>query len=125
MSAKMELGPSEKRRKKTISSDRVFDVCNYAFLLVVIVLVAYPLYYVLVASISNPYQVYAGQTLLFPSEITFEGYKRVFRESSKKERRGTIPILTASLCGVIRQNISCWSTMALSGKIPVGTSTIL
>ena len=82
MSAKMELGPSEKRRKKTISSDRVFDVCNYAFLLVVIVLVAYPLYYVLVASISNPYQVYAGQTLLFPSEITFEGYKRVFRESS-------------------------------------------
>ncbi len=83
MSSKIEaMTTSKKKPKKKLSSDRVFDIFNYAFLLLVILLVAYPLYYVLVASISNPYEVYAGRTLLLPSQITFEGYKRVFRESS-------------------------------------------
>lgn len=82
MSTKIEAYSSEKKRPKKISSDRVFDIFNYTLLMIIIILVAYPLYYVLVASISNPYEVYAGHTLLFPSEITFEGYKRVFREAS-------------------------------------------
>ncbi|MGI6254263.1 MAG: carbohydrate ABC transporter permease [Acutalibacter sp.] len=83
MSSKIEMETAGSRKpKKKLSSDRVFDIFNYTLLVIIIILVAYPLYYVLVASISNPYEVYAGRTLLFPSEITFEGYKRVFRESS-------------------------------------------
>nr|WP_304709575.1 carbohydrate ABC transporter permease [uncultured Acetatifactor sp.] len=45
-------------------------------------LVAYPLYYVLIASVSNPYDVYAGKTFLLPSQFTLEGYKAVFADSS-------------------------------------------
>ena len=67
MSSKIEaMTTSEEKPKKKLSSDRVFDIFNYAFLVLVILLVAYPLYYVLVASISNPYEVYAGRTLLLP-----------------------------------------------------------
>lgn len=37
-------------------------------------IVAYPLYYVLVASFSDPYDVYAGKTFLLPSQFTLKGY---------------------------------------------------
>ena len=40
----------------------------------------YSLYYVLVASVSNPYDVYAGKTFLFPSEFTLRGYSAVFAD---------------------------------------------
>lgn len=67
-------------KKRGLSSDRIFDIFNYALMAVIMIVVAYPLYYVLIASISNPYEVYAGHTFLLPADITFEGYARVFKE---------------------------------------------
>lgn len=69
-------------KKKKISSDKVFNFCVCVFLMILVIAVAYPLYYVLIASISDPYEVYAGKTFLLPSKITFDGYARVFREKS-------------------------------------------
>lgn len=71
-----------KSKENGLSSEKVFNVCNCAFLLILVVIVAYPLYYVLIASISDPYEVYAGKTFLLPSKVTFEGYARVFKEKS-------------------------------------------
>lgn len=62
------------------SSDKVFDIFNYVFLTIVFVLSIYPLFYILVASVSNPYDVYAGKTFFFPSGFTLEGYIKVFSE---------------------------------------------
>lgn len=45
-------------------------------------IVAYPLYYVLVASFSDPYDVYAGKTFLLPSQFTLKGYQAVFADSA-------------------------------------------
>jgi len=61
-------------------SDKVSDVILVAILAVVLVIVAYPLYYVVVASFSNPYDVYAGKTFLLPSGFTLDGYKAVFAD---------------------------------------------
>ena len=72
----------EMKKENRLSSDKVFDIANCVFLLILVIIVAYPLYYVLVASISDPYEVYAGRTFLFPSKVTFEGYARVFKEKS-------------------------------------------
>lgn len=63
-------------------SDRSSDIILVILCLVIAFLVAYPLYYVLVASVSNPYDVYAGKTFLFPSEFTLDGYKAVFADKS-------------------------------------------
>ena len=41
-------------KKRGLSSDRIFDIFNYALMAVIMIVVAYPLYYVLIASISNP-----------------------------------------------------------------------
>ncbi len=63
-------------------SDKTSDVILVIICLVIVFLVAYPLYYVLIASVSNPYDVYAGKTFLFPSEFTLNGYKAVFADKS-------------------------------------------
>jgi len=44
-------------------------------------LVLYPLVFIISASISDPVLVTSGQMWLFPRGITFEGYKRVFQSS--------------------------------------------
>lgn len=63
-------------------SDRSSDVILVVICLVIVLLVAYPLYYVLIASVSNPYDVYAGKTFLLPSGFTLDGYKAVFADKS-------------------------------------------
>lgn len=53
-----------------------------ALVIVIALIVAYPLYYILVASISNPYDVYAGKTLFLPSGVTLKGYEAVFADNN-------------------------------------------
>lgn len=65
--------------KREAWSDRVFDTVNKLFLLVVLIVVLYPLVYVVSASISDPVYVNQGKMWLFPRGITFEGYARVFQ----------------------------------------------
>ena len=57
-------------------SDRTSDIILIVFSLIILLIVAYPLYYVLVASLSDPYDVYAGKTFLLPSQFTFDGFEK-------------------------------------------------
>lgn len=70
------------KRKKATSglSDKTSDIILVLIVLAIVILVVYPLYYVLVASVSNPYDVYAGKTFLTPSGFTLDGYKAVFAD---------------------------------------------
>ena len=68
--------------KTTGISERASDIILVAICAIVLILVAYPLYYVLIASVSDPYDVYAGKTFLLPSQFTLNGYKAVFADSS-------------------------------------------
>ena len=63
-------------------SDRTSDIILVAICVIVLLIVAYPLYYVVIASFSNPYDVYAGKTFLLPSGFTLDGYKAVFAEKN-------------------------------------------
>lgn len=49
---------------------------------IILLIVAYPICYVLVASVSNPCDVYAGKTFFLPSGFTLDGYKTVFADPS-------------------------------------------
>lgn len=72
---------SKSKGKSRGMSDRASDIILVVFCAVILLIVAYPLYYVLVASVSDPYDVYAGKTFLFPSGFTWKGYKAVFAEA--------------------------------------------
>lgn len=61
-------------------SDRTSDIILVIITALVLFIVAYPLYYVLIASFSNPYDVYAGKTFLLPSQPSLDGYKAVFAD---------------------------------------------
>ena len=59
-------------------SDKMSDIILVVMCTAIMLIVAYPLYYVLIASVSDPYDVYAGKTFLLPSQFTLQGYTAVF-----------------------------------------------
>lgn len=58
--------------------DKHFDKINVLFVSLITLIILYPLVFVASASISNPVAVNTGQMWLWPVDITFEGFKRVF-----------------------------------------------
>ena len=62
-------------------SDKTSDIVLVALTALIMLVIAYPLYYVIIASVSDPYDVYAGKTFLLPSKFTLEGYAAVFKNS--------------------------------------------
>ncbi|WP_163883018.1 carbohydrate ABC transporter permease [Paenibacillus favisporus] len=58
--------------------DRISGAFIYAALAVILVLVLYPLIYVLSASVSEPSAVIEGRMWLFPVDLTFTGYNKIF-----------------------------------------------
>ena len=63
-------------------SDKSFGIFTYIFLGAIMMLVVYPLYYVVIASFSEPFDVFAGKTFFWVSRPTLEGYQRVLLEPS-------------------------------------------
>ncbi|TDL57662.1 carbohydrate ABC transporter permease [Paenibacillus dendritiformis] len=59
--------------------DKLFGFINSLLLVMILLIVLYPLVFVLSASISNPAAVSRGELWLFPKEITFVGYEKVFQ----------------------------------------------
>ena len=71
-----------KKRKKDRSrrsrEDKVFDLLNIGLITLICLAVIYPLYFIVIASISNPDAIYSGEVWFWPKDITFEGYRRIF-----------------------------------------------
>lgn len=66
---------AKKRHKKIQSrNDKIFSFCIYFIATVVMLLVLYPLYFIVIASISNPDLVASGRVILLPKQVSFEGY---------------------------------------------------
>ena len=72
----------KKKQGMHTMSDKASDVVLVILTALIMLIIAYPLYYVVVASVSDPYDVYAGKTFLIPSQFTLEGYKMVIKNSS-------------------------------------------
>ncbi|MEG0014588.1 MAG: carbohydrate ABC transporter permease [Cellulosilyticaceae bacterium] len=60
----------------------IFEIVNIILLSIVIIIVLYPLIYVISASLSKPTHVLNGDIMLFPKEISFEAYKGVLENKS-------------------------------------------
>lgn len=62
--------------------DRVFNITLFIVLTTAMLVVLFPLYFIVIASISDPVLVQSGEVLFWPKGITFEGYKMIFQDSS-------------------------------------------
>lgn len=62
---------------KLTRQDIVFETVSYILLTVLMLAVLYPLYFVLIASFSDPQMVNSGQVLFIPKGIMLDGYQKV------------------------------------------------
>ncbi len=60
-------------------SDKVFDAVNLVFALFVLFITLYPLYWISIASFSDPVYVNSGQVTWFPMGLSFGGYEKIFQ----------------------------------------------
>lgn len=76
-SAARAKSKADRRRE----GSNVFHFFNYLFLGLILLIVAYPIYFVLIASISHPSVVNTGEVIFAPKSLTLEGYSAVFSDS--------------------------------------------
>ena len=67
---------SDKKKIKRCKEGRRFDAACFIILTLVLFVVAYPLYWVIISSISAPSAVSSGKVLLHPIGFTPEGLRR-------------------------------------------------
>ena len=68
-------------RIKETRADRTFNVLNLIFWILVLFITLYPLWLVLIASVSDPDAVLAGEVLFWPKGFSLMGYEAVFQHS--------------------------------------------
>ena len=65
-----------------ITQDKVVYFINYILLTLLLIIVLYPLIYIISCSFSSGNALMSGRVSLFPVEFTFDSYKAVFRYNS-------------------------------------------
>lgn len=64
--------------KRKTKGDRIFDIVISIVSALIIIAVAYPLYFIIIASFSQPDAVQNGRVLLYPVDCTLDAYRAVF-----------------------------------------------
>ena len=62
---------------KILHSDRIFDAVNILLMCILLLIFVWPLWFVLIASVSDPSQVWLGNVVLLPKKFTMIAYKAV------------------------------------------------
>lgn len=65
----------QETRIRSRGSDRLFSAFNYAFAVLLLAMILYPLYFIIISSLSDPSAVSTGKVWLRPVGFTTEGYQ--------------------------------------------------
>lgn len=76
--AAVEKTAQKSTRIRESLGDRFFMFCVYVFLFVILVIVLYPLIYVVSSSFSSPLAVSSGKVWLWPVDFSLRGYEVAF-----------------------------------------------
>ena len=108
---------------KRCREDVIFDTVIFIILTLILFVVAYPLYWVIISSFSDPTAVSAGKVLLRPIGFTLKGYAEVFKNS--QVMRGFFNSIVITVVGVcVNLAVTLPTAYALSrdnfsGKKPI------
>lgn len=69
------------RLSRSDLSDKIFYLFIYVFLGFLALVILYPLYFIIIASISDPDAVLGGDVILFPVGITLSGFEAILHRS--------------------------------------------
>lgn len=115
----LEGRPISARSRRQGFADRIADplfvAVTYGIIAIAIILIVYPLYFIVIASISDPNLVQQGKVVFFPRGITFDGYLTIFGTSTIV--RGFLNSVVYTLVGtVISVAMILFGAYALSRK---------
>lgn len=85
-----------KAKKKQMSkSNRAFQIVNVIFWIVIMFVIFYPLYLVIIASVSDPDAIIRGEVIWHPVGFSLVGYKAVFKYKEMIRSYGNSILYTA------------------------------
>ena len=73
------IAAKRQNRVRETGKDRVFNVINIIFWIIVLFIVLYPLWLILIASVSDPDAVLQAKVLVLPVDFSPMGYEAVFQ----------------------------------------------
>lgn len=76
----IKMVATKRAKIKTAGKDRVFDICLYTAFTLFLLVILYPLWFIIIASFSDPSAVSTGKVLFLPSGFTLEGYRSLFEK---------------------------------------------
>ncbi len=104
--------------------DKVFRFFLYLISGFILLIVLYPLYFVVIASFSDPSAVASGQVWLVPKGLTLDGYKELFRHN--EIWTGYANTILYTIAGTfIGVAVNIFAAYALSKKDLVGRKVLM
>lgn len=76
----MQLTKKRTNRKKKTWSEKLFTFFIYAMAIALMLVIVYPLWFVIIASFSNPADVANGNVWFWPKEWRLDGYLKLFEQ---------------------------------------------
>lgn len=70
-----------KLRQRRSVSDWVVDIVIWLLIALVVVAIVYPIWFIVIASVSDQTMVSQGKVFLLPAKMNFGGYAKVFTDS--------------------------------------------
>lgn len=99
------------------TGDKIFTVCNYIFWAIVLLVIIYPLYLIIISSVSDPYAVMNGEVTLYPIDFSWIGYEKILHYDTLWRGYGWAIVYT--VCGTgIGIILTMLLAYALSNKFP-------
>jgi len=105
--------------KKTavITGDKIFDFIIIIVLSLVLLIVLYPLYFIIIASFSDPLRVISGKVMFWPVDINLLGYQRIMNNAELW--RGYLNTIIYTSVGLaFNMTLTTLGGFALSRRIP-------
>lgn len=84
------------KKKKMSKSNRAFQIVNVIFWIVIMFVIFYPLYLVIIASVSDPDAIIRGEVIWHPVGFSLIGYKAVFKYKEMIRSYGNSILYTAA-----------------------------
>ena len=104
-----------RRALRDTVGDKIFYTINLILLAILALIVLYPVYFIVIASFSDPDAVLNGDVVLYPVKVTFEGYAKILERTDIWRGYGNTILYTA-LTVVLSLLVTVPAGWALSRK---------
>ena len=108
----------------TRMADPLFNIVSIGILVIAVMMIIYPLYFIVIASVSDPNLIAQGKVWLLPNGFTLEGYETLFANDAMLRGFGNSLLYTA-VGTLVSVSITLTTGYALSRRDMPGRSLFM